>query len=355
MRWSLFASLVLALTSSVSLAQSTAFTYQGRLTANGSAQTGLYDMRFTLYSDLTSGLPVAPTVCVNNVQVTDGVFSTTVDFGKAFVTNGTRAIELAVRPDTGLDCSNTGGFTSLAPRQVVAPVPIATWAHVASALAPADGSGGNAVTVDSTGRVGVGTSTPSATLHVAAPVPTFVLQDSDSTAQQVGYISYRDSTNTERAYIGFGSTGNPNFTISNARANGNLVLLTDATGSVGVGTPSPSAKLDVRGEVKFGAAGQYSPAASLEENLRMVRGTIAATGTVFAGSGWTVTRPSTGRFDVTFTTAFNGTPTYVATAGNTGRTVVVGNVTNNSCTFFTYDNTGGLFNTSVNFIAIGPR
>lgn len=348
------ASFVVAFIASASFAQSTAFTYQGQLSSSGSPVSGLYDLKFTLFNAKSGGLVVAPAVCVDNVQVTNGVFTAEIDFGKSFVTSGTRAIEIAVRADTGLDCSDASGFTTLADRQVVTPAPTATWAHASSGLTPANGTGINAVSVDSTGKIGVGTASPTHTVHIASTAPTLALQDTDSTTQQVGYISYRDSGNVERAWIGYGSAGDPDFTIFNTRPNGDIVLLTDATGKVGIGTAAPASKLEVRGDIRFGPVGQYFANAT-EENLRTVRGTVGAGGTVFAGSGWTVSRPSTGRFDVTFNTAFSSTPTFVATAGNTGRTCTVGNVTTNSCTFFTYDSTGALFNTSVNFIAIGPR
>lgn len=347
-------SLAIAATASVSLAQSTAFTYQGRLSVDGAAASGVYDMRFTLFDAAVNGVAVAPPACLDNVQVTNGVFTAVIDFGKAFATSDTRAIQIEVRADTGQGCGDVTGFTMMDERQVVTSAPSALWARQASGLTPIGGTGADAVSVDGAGKVGIGTPAPTHTLHIASPTPTLALQDTDSVSQQVGYISYRDSGNVERAWIGYGSPGDPDFTIFNTRASGDIVLLTSATGNVGIGTAVPASKLEVRGDIRLGPLGQYFANAA-SENLRTVRGTVQAAGSVFAGAGWTVSHPSTGRYDVTISTAFADTPTFVATAGSTGRTCVVGNVTNSGCTFFAYDASGALINTSVNFIAIGPR
>lgn len=354
MRVHLLGSLVVTGLASLSWAQSTAFTYQGRLSIDGAAASGVYDLRFTLFNAAVDGVAIAPAACLDNVQVTNGVFTAIIDFGKVFATNEARAIQIEVRADTGQGCADVTGFTTMDERHVITPTPTATWAPQASGLTPMGGTGVNAVSVDSAGKVGIGTPAPTHTLHIASTAPTLSLQDTDSVSQQVGYISYRDSGNVERAWIGYGSAGDPDFTIFNTRTSGDIVLLTAATGNVGIGTAVPAAKLEVRGDIRLGPVGQYF-ATSASENLRTIRGTVQAAGSVFAGEGWTVSRPSTGRYDVTFSTAFSDLPSCVGTAGSSGRTCVVGNVSTTGCTFFTYDSSGTLFNTSVNFIAIGPR
>src|SRR6185295_414212 len=111
-------------------------------------------------------------------------------------------LEIEVRQDTGLGCANTTGYTLLSPRQPVTATPRATAANVAYSLVAPDGSPANAVIVDTAGLIGIGTSTPTHSLHVANPAPTLALQDTDSSGlsggQQVGYISYRDNANAER-------------------------------------------------------------------------------------------------------------------------------------------------------------
>jgi len=96
-----------ALTASA-LAQSTAFTYQGRLSDDGAPADGLHDMQFRLFDALAGGAQVGATACVDNVGVVDGVFTVALDFGGQFA-GQERFLEIDVRPDTGLDCSAVTG------------------------------------------------------------------------------------------------------------------------------------------------------------------------------------------------------------------------------------------------------
>ena len=140
-------------------------------------------------------------------------------------------------------------------------------------------------------------------------------------------------------------------------------------GSVGIGVTNPAAKLDVRGDIKLGTSGQYfAPAA--EENLRIVRGWGTANttvGTVFGplngvGSGFTYTKISQGVVDVTFNTAFAGTPAVTANAIVTGSIFcglegLGGGGTPSAAGFriTMFDSGGAVREWPFNFIAIGPR
>jgi hypothetical protein len=84
------------------------------------------------------------------------------------------------------------------------------------------------------------------------------------------------------------------------------------SGNAGIGTTGPGAKLDVRGNIRLGNNGEYLAAAS-GENLRIVRGTVSGAGGIILGTGFTVSRTSAGRYTITFTTPFSGTPTVTAT------------------------------------------
>jgi hypothetical protein len=331
--------------------QSTAFIFQGQLKNGTSPANGQHDLRISLYDAASGGNQVGTTQCVDNILVTDGLLSVSLDFGPQFAITTTRFLEIQVRADTGLTCANTTGFTTLTPRQAVTPAPAAGHANSAFSLDAQDGSRPNAVFVDNAGKVGIGTTAPTHTLHIASPLPTLALQDTDSTTQQVGYVSYRDSGNVERAWVGYGSAGDPDFTIYNTRGD---IILTAPAGNVGIGTSVPAAKLEVRGDIRVGSFGELF-ASSGEENLRTIRGTVQAAGSVFSGSGWSVSHPSTGRYDITFNTAYASLPTIVGSTGTTGRSCTVGNVTNNGCTLFAYDATGALINTAVYFVAAGPR
>ena len=76
-------------------AQTTAFTYQGRLNNNNATVTGAYDFRFQIYNAANSvvGGPItnAP------VGVTNGLFTVTLDFGANVFDGSTRSLEIGVR------------------------------------------------------------------------------------------------------------------------------------------------------------------------------------------------------------------------------------------------------------------
>lgn len=336
---------------SLASAQSTAFTYQGELKTNGQLASGLHDFRFRLFNLPSGGVAVGPQVCIDNVPVSGGRFSASVDFGAAFTATGDRYLEVDVRTDSGLDCTNSTGFTTLS-RQFVAPTPRATAASVANSLAAPDGSPANAVIVDNNGKVGIGTTTPTHWLHIASLEPTIAIQDIGAASAQVGYISYRDNSNVERAWVGYGSPGDPDFSIINARTGGDIIF-NPFSGNVGIGTASPTAKLEVRGDIRLGTVGEYFASAA-EENLRTVRGTVGILGTVFAGSGWAVSHNTTGFYTVTFNTPFSNLPTIVASPGTAGFSVTQ-SVAFGSVTFTTRNASGAAADTSVSFIATGPR
>ena len=69
-------------------AQGTAFTYQGRLNdANGPAN-GNYDLTFTLFATDTAGVALAAPVTTSGTLVSNGLFTTTIDFGASVFTGG---------------------------------------------------------------------------------------------------------------------------------------------------------------------------------------------------------------------------------------------------------------------------
>ena len=112
-------------------AQGTAFTYQGRLNNGGGAANGSYDLTFTLFATNTSGVAIAGPVTNTAVGVTNGLFTTLVDFGNAY-TGTSNWLEIAVSTNAA------NNFTTLAPRQQLTPVPYAiTAANVSGTISAA--------------------------------------------------------------------------------------------------------------------------------------------------------------------------------------------------------------------------
>lgn len=124
---------VLALLCSLAgaFAQGTAFTYQGRLDDNGSPASGIYDLRFTIYD--SSGGPgvIAGPMTNSPVAVSNGLFTVTLDPGAGVFTGAERWLEIGVRTNGG------GVFTTLSPRQKLAPTPYALFAPNAGTAASA--------------------------------------------------------------------------------------------------------------------------------------------------------------------------------------------------------------------------
>lgn len=100
----------------------TAFTYQGRLSDNGVTANGPYDFEFQLYDALSGGVQIGSTLSRGDVQVTNGLFTVTLDFGASAFNGGTRYLSIGVRPG-----ASTGAYTTLTPRQAILPSPYAVY------------------------------------------------------------------------------------------------------------------------------------------------------------------------------------------------------------------------------------
>lgn len=94
------------------------YTYQGELKTSGSPANGAYDFQFELYNVANSGSTLATNV-VDDVEVTDGIFSVELDMGEAFI-GDQLYIEISVR-----DGGSTGSYTTLSPRQKITAAPYA--------------------------------------------------------------------------------------------------------------------------------------------------------------------------------------------------------------------------------------
>ena len=108
-------------------AQGTAFTYQGQLQNNGSPANGLYDFVFSLSNAPSGGSQIGSAITNTSVPVTNGLFTTTIDFGSVFTGN---ASWLAIRVRT----NGAASFVGLNPPQQLTPTPNAIYAESANGL-----------------------------------------------------------------------------------------------------------------------------------------------------------------------------------------------------------------------------
>jgi hypothetical protein len=115
-------------------AQGTSFTYQGRLNSGGSPASGFYDLQFAIYDSTNlPGTLIAGPLTSSAVAVSNGLFTTTLDFGSGPFNGANRWLDISVRTNGG------GAFTELTLRQPLTPTPYAIYsanAAVANGVAP---------------------------------------------------------------------------------------------------------------------------------------------------------------------------------------------------------------------------
>src|SRR6266581_2312156 len=100
-------------------AQTTAFTYQGRLTDGGTPANGNYDLQFTLWDSASGGSQIGSTQALPAVQVSSGVFTVTLDFGANAFPGANRFLEISARHPSD------PSYATLSPRQPITSTPYA--------------------------------------------------------------------------------------------------------------------------------------------------------------------------------------------------------------------------------------
>lgn len=344
------ASLVAGFGAATAAAQATTFTYQGALEDGGAPAAGPHDLRFRLFDTAMGGTQFGPTICLDDVEVIDGTFSALLDFGPQFATTAERHLEIEVRRDTGLTCGDGAGFVALSPRQWLTAAPRASHANSAFALDAADGTPLGAVIVDGGGNVGIGTPAPVARLDVrGGPMLVENLGDQADLlwlASERSWVFRQEGVGAAAALklASIGGGGNKNFIV-------------ETTGLMGVGTAAPTAKLDVRGDIRLGASGQYQ-AAGGTETLRLARGTIDDSGAILAGTGFTASRVLQGVYRIDFTTAFSGVPSVTVTPrlqSGLQHSAYTWLVSATGFNVYVYRNSTTPTDTDFDFCVIGPR
>src|SRR5438445_692956 len=101
----------------------TAFTYQGRLFDGGSPANGQYELQLALFNVLAGPGQVGRTLTNSNVAISNGLFTTGLDFGAGSFNGTAYWLEIGVRTSGSADA-----FTILSPRQPLTPAPYALFA-----------------------------------------------------------------------------------------------------------------------------------------------------------------------------------------------------------------------------------
>jgi hypothetical protein len=208
--------------------------YQGYLTDAVGQPMSPVNMTFRLYAQPSGGTALWTEAHTgsNAVPVTNGLFNVLLGSLNPIPSTVWSYDELYLGVQVGSDPEMT-------PREQVGRVPYAMaashalTADSATKLRAPDGDPADAVTVDNSGRVGIGTTSPDRRLTI---------QGSGSASE---WISFKDNAGVTQWHLNYSGTG-LNF------AETGVVdwrLFLDDGGNVGIGKSNPGAKLDVNGNV----------------------------------------------------------------------------------------------------------
>jgi hypothetical protein len=118
----------------VQAALGTAFTYQGQLKQGGNPVNANCDFQFSLWNASSGGTQVGTTQTKSNVSVSNGLFTTSLDFGSVF-TGDALWLAVAVRCPAG-----SGMYTNLSPRQALTAAPYALGLRPGAAIVGQEGA-----------------------------------------------------------------------------------------------------------------------------------------------------------------------------------------------------------------------
>lgn len=121
-------------------AQTSTFTYQGRLNDNGSPANGIYDLRFTIYDAVTNGTAVSSVVTKAATVVSNGLFTAQLNFGSAPFNGSARWLEIAARTNGGV------AWITLSPLRPLTSTPYAIQSANAAVAATATSVPGSSIT-----------------------------------------------------------------------------------------------------------------------------------------------------------------------------------------------------------------
>lgn len=335
------------------------FTYQGRL--DGGDANGTINARFSVWSHPTSpsllNRLVAP-VTVNGIAVTNGLFTTPVALGTTLPTDIQTWLQIEISSPAG------SPFVTLTPRQPITAAPIA---GVAAALSRSTSlPAGDTVISGPQGELQTGSLTlraPGAATDnnsgSAGGLLRLVAGNANTAASQppVGTSLGNDvhiiaGDNVFGSFSGLFWNGNIQFFAGDFQPE--RMRIVGDNGFVGIGTTNPTQRLDVRGSIALGSAGELRAAGGVED-LRIIRGTINANGSVAFGSGFTVTRTGTGTYRVNFNTPFSSFPSVTITPEGGAFYVFVSNNSLTSVVLNVRNTFNAANDTALHFTVLGPR
>lgn len=286
--------LLTAAGSSTALAQSTEITYQGQLKNGSTLVNSPADFRFSLFTAASGGTQVGFTSTRNAVTVTDGLFTTPVDFGIDPYTSGSqdRFLQIEVRSPAGV-----GSFVPMGTRQALRPAPFSLATR--------------GINVVSTGGVGIGTTSPQTRFHVVG--------DGNTTGPTAPYGTFETTPGQfgPQLRLRHGGTGGQDWVmVSGGTGNGaagaymlvrsgsaNAALCITSTENVGIGNVAPDRKLGVSGGVQVDQLG-LNNGVNASGGLLNTNTLLFGNGSSGEGIGSTRTTSGVNQFGLDFYTGY---------------------------------------------------
>ncbi len=239
--------IIFALACATVYAQTSAFTYQGKLTDGGTAANGTYDFKFTIYGADIGGFPVSGDIILEDVQATNGIFTVNLNFGTLpFDSPTDNHLEMAVRPG-----ASSGAFTTLMPRQRITSSP---YSIKAISAASADSLSG--VLGASQGGTGIGPTFPAADTFLRSNGAGWQATGISSFDIPPGSTNYVQNGNSAQPGVNFnvGGTGTANLFDAATQYNigGSRILSNPGNSNLFVGTQAGLSNTTGSGNNYFG-------------------------------------------------------------------------------------------------------
>jgi hypothetical protein len=296
---------ILGSTLAPSQAQATAFTYQGQLRESDRPANGSYDLRALLYTEEIGGSQIGPIVFKTGLAVTEGLFTTDLDFGTSAFNGEPRWLELAVRR------TGAATYTRLDPRQAIRPAPCAQFALTPAGPKGETGAAGPQGEKGEIGEAGLpgpqgvqgakgdlGPQGPRGLIWRGAWTAAAIYQKDDAVSEN-GSAWVAISGNTASTPV----IGNANWNLLAEKGNPGPVGPKGETGASGlIGPTGPAGSQGIPGTAgaqgPAGATGAIGPAGPRGLNWRGAWiGTTTyqpLDGVTDNGASWVATVPSTG-------------------------------------------------------------
>jgi hypothetical protein len=255
--------IILSVGSAISHAQvPRTVSYQGYLTDTTTgnpvdSSPGTISITFTIYDALTGG--TLQWTETQNVEVNQGVYNV------VFGADSLNALNLSFDTQYWLG-TEVGTDGEMIPRQALTSVPyamnsdtvdgmdatdFASMSHNHNALDAADGSPADAVSVDNSGNVGIGTANPVQKLHI---------DGSDGNSFMKFTNTATGDTDADGLTVGINSTGdafiyNRDSTLLRMGTANSTQITVRSDGNVGIGTIAPTEQLTVIGTILGSSSG----------------------------------------------------------------------------------------------------